>query len=94
MSDFLINDKIFVKGEMTVQQQLVDNKILVTGIMELDQYIEDIQQIETKCFFITGVTITKEVLGTKDTKVVYEFVGRGLGIDKELFNEKIEKKGV
>lgn len=93
MSVFLINDKIWAKGEMTIQQQLVDNKIIVSGIMELDRYIEDIEQIETKSFFISGVTITKEVFGTSERKVVYEFVGKGLGIDKETFNNE-ETEGV
>lgn len=90
MSVFLINDEIWAKGEMSVQQQLINNKIVVSGIMELDRYIEDIEQIETKSFFITGVTITKEIFGTSEKKVVYEFVGKGLGIDKDIFNEETE----
>lgn len=88
MTSFLINNNIFAKGEMTVQQQLVDNKILVTGVMELDRYIEDIEQIDTDYFCIVGVIITKETFGTIEKKVSYEFVGTGLGIDKDLFNEQ------
>lgn len=87
MTNFLINNEILAKGEMTVQQQLVDNKILVTGIMELDRYIDDIEQIDTEHFFIDGVVVTKEIFGTSEKKVVYEFVGNSFGIDKESFNE-------
>lgn len=88
MTNFLINNEILAKGEMTVQQQLVDNKILVTGIMELDRYIDDIEQIDTEHFFIDGVVVTKEIFGTSEKKVVYEFVGNSFGIDKESFNER------
>jgi len=90
MTNFLINNDILAQGEMTVQQQLIDNKILVTGIMELNTYIDDIVQIDTEYFFIDNVTVTKEIFGTSEKKVVYEFIGSVFGIDKEAFNKKGE----
>lgn len=90
MTNFWINNEIIAKGEMTVQQELVGQSIVVSGVMELDKYIEDIQTISTEIFCVVGVTITKEVFGTNDTKVVYEFKGTGFGLDKDLFNSQTE----
>lgn len=88
MTNFLINGEILAKGEMTLQQEICGNSIVIKGIMELDQYIDDISQIDTEFFTIVNVTVTKETFGTKEKKVVYEFEGKGFGIDIEAFNSQ------
>lgn len=91
MQDFIINKNIVAKGEMTVQQELLNNSIIIKGMMELDKYIEDISIIETRMFYIVGVKVLKEVFGTNDRKVVYEFIATGFAIDGELFNKESEE---
>lgn len=87
MTDFLINKQILAQGEMTVQQVLTkEGTIVIQGIMTLDKYIEEIEEIDTDLFVIVGVTVIKETFGTKEKKVVYEFIGTGFGLDEKGFN--------
>lgn len=92
MTDFVINNEIYAKGEMTIQQELLNNNIVIKGIMELDTYIEDIKIIETRMFYVAGVQVTKETFGTNDKKIVYEFIATGFGIDGDLFNSEREEE--
>ena len=93
MTSFIINNNDIALGEMSFSQRLENGKIVIRGAVELNKYFEEINIIETAKFLITGVQIISESFGTKDKKVVYEFIANKLDIRIEELNKYLTAEG-
>lgn len=62
------------QGQMTVSlDKTTDGEILCIGSLALHQYIEEIEVIESSRYLLTGVDVYKEIFGTNDFNILYEF---------------------
>lgn len=82
------------KGNLTFEaQKTVDNEIVITGRMTTHKYIEDIDKIETHRYILKGVDVFKEVFGSDDFDILYEFIAKDYIVkngETNLSNELIE----
>ncbi len=88
-----INDGIKAIGDLTFTQQLIDQTIHISGVMELNQYVADIFKIETNIATFIEVRINKEIIGTRDSKVYYEFESEEVMINEEAINSLLRERG-
>lgn len=62
------------QGQMTVSlDKTTDGEIICIGNLALHQYIEEIETIESSRYLLTGVDVYKEIFGTNDFNILYEF---------------------
>lgn len=65
---------IKTQGRMTFQlDRLEDDSILCTGHLAIHEYIEDIETIETHRYKLSGVEVYREIFGSNDFNILYEF---------------------
>lgn len=92
MNQILINDNYKAFGEMSVKQYKSGGSIIVEGILQLNQYFDDIQTIQTDSFLVTGVDVQSEAFGTNDTNIIYTFIAKALNINIKLLNKSLLEK--
>lgn len=100
MADIVINDELYTRGSLSIARQANPkdpSKIITTGFLSSIRYFEEITEIETRRFHLTGVKVIEESFGSDDHKILYTFVADGLeikGIDKDNMslytNEELE----
>lgn len=83
------------QGQMTVSlDKTTDGDIVCIGKLALHQYIEEIEKIESNRYLLTGVDVYKEVFGTNDFNILYEFTlteeGEFTVKDETLSEEEID----
>lgn len=77
MSKVKINNSIIVDGKFTIEIFADKNSkpttIYKRGIFETDKYIEEISSLENERYFINGIDVYKEIYGSEDDIISYEF---------------------
>ena len=77
MSKVKINNSILVDGKFTIEIFADKNSkpttIYKRGIFETDKYIEEISSLENERYFINGIDVYKEIYGSEDDIISYEF---------------------
>lgn len=68
-----------VKGRLSFETNLVENEdgekeIVVKGQMTTHRYFEEIEELETNRYIISGITVYNEVFGSEDFKILYNFI--------------------
>lgn len=65
---------IKTQGQMTVTlDKTTDGDLICTGSLAVHEYIEAIDKIESSRFSLDGVDVYREVFGTNDFNVLYQF---------------------
>lgn len=83
-----------VRGNFTVQALLegeTDN-IEYTGQLVTHEYIPEIDTIKSDRFYIAGVSVYKEVYGSDDFNILYEFTAKSVDILDDPFSEEEKEK--
>lgn len=71
--------KIKTNGHVTFEMSkiydadLQEDIIMTRGQLAIHEYIEDIHSIETDRYMFVGIDVVKEVFGTNDYNILYEF---------------------
>lgn len=77
MSKVKINNSITVDGKFTIEVFADKNSkpttIYKRGIFETNKYIEEISSLENERYLITGIDVYKEIYGSEDDVISYEF---------------------
>lgn len=77
MSKVKINNSITVNGKFTIEVFADKNSkpttIYKRGIFETNKYIEEISSLENERYLITGIDVYKEIYGSEDDIISYEF---------------------
>lgn len=99
MANILINGIKPVKGTFSVTQQLDINQdppvLTILGQLSTHRYIEEITEIKTTRYHITGITVVQEAFGSDDFNIIYTFVADKLvmlGGESNLTKEEIDVK--
>lgn len=94
------NEVIEVKGRMTFEVNKVETEngeitLVVSGQLSMHNYIEGIIGIESARYKLTNVDIVREVFGTNDFNILYEFVltdGYSYEIKEDTLSEEAIKE--
>lgn len=71
--------KIKVNGHVTFEMEKVyseetgEDVVITRGKLAIHDYIEDIVNIETDRYMFIGIDVVREVFGTNDYNILYEF---------------------
>lgn len=86
-----------VKGQVTFSDELVEYEgkkgVYISGKMTTHLYIDNIDRIETHRYILTGVNVIKEIFGSNDFDILYEFEAKDFIVKNgvtNLSNELIE----
>ena len=76
------NKIIETEGKLTFESFKDDNgEIQTRGQLAIHEYIEDIDKIETARYLLEGVSVYREVFGSEDFNILYEFeIGEGFDV--------------
>lgn len=94
------NKAIEVKGRMTFEVNKVETEdgeitLVASGQLSMHNYIEGIIGIESARYKLTNVDIVREVFGTNDFNILYEFVltdGYSYEIKEDTLSEEAIKE--
>lgn len=75
--------KVSIDRERVQNQQTGENEIITTGVLSIHDYIEDIHEIETERYIVSGVDVYKESFGTNDNSIYYHFFADGISVKEE-----------
>lgn len=65
---------LMTQGQMTVSlDKTVDGDVICVGSLAIHEYVEAIDKIESSRYILDGVDVFKEVFGTNDFNILYEF---------------------
>lgn len=79
MASILINDKLQIKGKMSVSRALVaEDNLVISGYLSTHLYIEDINTIEINRLKLTDVEVFKEDFGSDDFNIIYNFTAKNM----------------
>ena len=86
---------IETQGRMTFQlDRLEDDSILCTGHLAMHEYIEDIDEIETCRYKLSGVEVYREIFGSNDFNILYEFKLDEVEGDFEIKEETLTEEQI
>ena len=84
MSQMIVNDSIPIEGMLTVNRALdyteAQPKMIVQGALKTEEYIEEIDTIETDRLIILGVSVYQESFGSEEDNIIYTFTATKLVI--------------
>lgn len=89
-----VNGHVTFEMEKVYSQELEDDIVITRGKLAIHEYIEDISMIETDRFILMGVDVVKEVFGTNDYNILYEFelvTETGFKVKPEYLTEEQRK---
>jgi hypothetical protein len=88
MANIIINDKLSVNGNCTFNREVNEDKtgFIISGVLLTHLYFDDISTIQTKRFKLTGVEVQREVFGSDDYNIGYQFICS----DLEILGSEIE----
>lgn len=94
------NKVIQVNGRMTFEVNKVENEdgeitLVTSGQLSMHNYIEGIIGIESARYKLTNVDVIREVFGTNDFNILYEFVltdGYDFEIKKDTLSDEAIKE--
>lgn len=67
------NGHVTFEMEKIYSEELEEDIVITRGKLAIHDYIEDIAIIETDRYIFMGVDVVKEVFGTNDYNILYEF---------------------
>lgn len=89
------NELIEVQGRMTFEVNKIEDEtgnvtLVTSGQLSMHNYIEGIIGIESARYKLTDVEIVREIFGTNDFNILYEFVltdGYSFEVKEDVLNE-------
>ena len=82
IDEVLLNGTVVAKGAVSVELKSriefdefgKENQIItIDGVMQTGYYIPDLETIETRRYYIQGVSVQEEHYGSSENKIVYVF---------------------
>lgn len=67
------NGHVTFEMEKVYSEELEEDIVITRGKLAIHEYIEDIYSIETDRYILIGIDVVKEVFGTNDYNILYEF---------------------
>lgn len=87
MSVIFINKTQEIEGAFTfnvlVDESVKPNTIKIEGILETKEYLDEIKEIESVRYKLTGVRIIGESYGSEDDKIQYAFRAKNYEVFKD-----------
>lgn len=93
MKEIIINNQFLTQGQMSIRQYKENGKVTVEGILQIEEYFDDIQSIQSDYLLVTGVDVFSEAFGTEDKDIIYNFKAEVLNLNKELLTHILIEEG-
>lgn len=90
MANIIVNNKMTVKGKISVNRTINEEKngFIISGIFATHLYLEDIKSLETNRFFVSGIEVYSESFGSDDYNIQYQFVAKNFKL-KDIINDGV-----